>query len=241
MVNRRLVKGIIANFKKQASPAKARVLQRFFKTGLGEYGEGDVFWGLTVPQIRNLVKEYGDLLDFGEIRHFLKSKVHEQRLFALLVLVKKFEAADEKSKQQIYNFYLRNCQFINNWDLVDLSADKIVGAYLWRRPKDVLFRLALSKNIWQRRIAVLATFYFIKQGDSKETLFLAGLLLKDQHDLIQKAVGWMLREVGKRCSIDELKKFLDKHASVMPRTMLRYSIERLPLSVRQRYLKAKDY
>ena len=227
---------------KLKNPTKATFLSRFFKTGPGEYGEGDLFWGLTVPESRKLALKYQDLA-FTEITELLESKVHEERLIALLILVHNFQRGDGGAKERIYKFYLRNTNYVNNWDLVDLSADKIVGAYLLDQPaggRDILYRLARSKNIWERRIAIIASFQFIKEKkESADTLNMAEILLTDSHDLIHKAVGWMLREVGKRASEKALVKFLDKHAREMPRTMLRYAIERLPEKLRIGYLGIK--
>jgi len=238
-VSSRQVKLLVKELKKLANPTQAKILQGFFKTGPGEYGVGDIFWGVTVPQLRGLTLAYEPVLTQSDIKKLLTSPVHEQRLLALLVLVKKFSNGSAEEQRIVFNFYLSNSRYINNWDLVDLSADKILGAYLWDKPKDILFRLAVSKNVWQRRLAILATFYFIKQGQSRETLRLSRLLLKDKHDLIHKSVGWMLREVGKRCSTKDLESFLNKYAPVMPRTMLRYALEKLPTRKRKKYLKLK--
>jgi 3-methyladenine DNA glycosylase AlkD len=223
--------------RKLASREKARSLQRFFKTGPGEYGEGDVFLGITVPQIRKLVRKYKDL-DSSELTSFLRSAYHEERLFALLGLVQRFQKGSEDEQERIFQIYLKHIKWINNWDLVDLSACQIIGAYLDERNKTLLSTLARSKNLWERRIAILATFHFIRSGRYRETLRIAGLLLEDQEDLIHKAVGWMLREVGKRDQETE-EEFLKKHYESMPRTMLRYAIERFSKSKRQAYLRGK--
>ncbi len=217
-----------------SDPVRARHSLRFFKTGSGEYGEGDKFLGLTVPQCRTLVRKYKDLslLDATEL---LRSRLHEERLIALLILVHKFP----KDPKNIYDLYLKSVKYINNWDLVDLTAPKIIGEYLQDKPKDILFKLAKSKSLWERRIAILATFAFIYKGDPRPALKISEMLLEDKEDLIHKAVGWMLREVGKRCSQEYLTDFLDKHYKVMPRTMLRYSIERFPEPIRQKYLNGK--
>ncbi len=221
----------------KSSLAKAKVLRGFFKTGAGQYGEGDVFLGVTVPDSRKIAVKY-KCLSFQDTEKLLKSKVHEERLVALLILVHNFNEGKEEGKKKIFNFYLRNTRFVNNWDLVDLSADKIVGLYLLdKSDKRILYKLASSKNLWERRIAIVATFNFIKNGQFKDTLKVAEILLNDDHDLIHKAVGWMLREVGK-CSLETEEKFLKKHYKKMPRTMLRYAIERFPNDIRLQYLKS---
>lgn len=218
---------------------KARVLARFFKTGPGDYGEGDKFLGIVVPKIRGIVKMHRNAPK-REVAKLLSSKFHEERLTALLILVDQYQRADAAGKREIFELYLASTAYINNWDLVDLTAHHIVGAYLDGKDTAVLTRLALSPSIWERRIAMLSTYHFIRKGDSHEALRMAELLLHDPHDLIQKAVGWMLREVGKRCSLREELGFLDKYAAVMPRTMLRYAIERLPDRSRLHYLKRRQ-
>jgi len=223
--------------RKTADPKRAALLRRFFKTGPGEYGEGDVFLGLTVPQSREIAKKYSDL-KLAEAEKLIHSKIHEERLIALLILVIKFKSSDEGDREKIYHFYLKNTKFINNWDLVDLSADKIVGSYLLDKNKNILTQLAHSKNVWERRIAVLATFDFIKNSKFSDALKIARILLNDSHDLIHKAVGWMLREVGKK-SLKTEEKFLRPHYKKMPRTMLRYAIEKFPEKKRQKYLKGE--
>lgn len=215
---------------------KARLLQRFFKTGKGEYGEGDVFYGLTVPQSRKIVNKYKEL-GLDEVIDLLHSRVHEERLIALLILVSKYQKGDFTLKKKIFDVYLKNTKWINNWDLVDLSAHKIVGDYLVDKDIDILKKLACSNLLWERRIAIISTFAFINIGSSKETMEIAKLLVADKHDLIHKAVGWALREVGKRVSVDDEKKFLDKYKNTMPRTMLRYAIEKFPEKERKSYLK----
>ena len=223
---------------KLASLKQAQILQRFFKTGPGEYGEGDIFLGIKVPTQRQVVKKYYRDLPLSEIPKLLRTKVHEYRLVALLILVAKFNIKDinQAERKKIYDLYLKNTAYINNWDLVDLSAPNIVGVYLLDKPRAILYKLSKSNNLWERRIAILATFAFIRDNDYKDTLRIAKLLLGDKHDLIHKAVGWMLREVGKRDQAKE-EKFLRAHYKVMPRTMLRYAIERLEESKRQRYMK----
>lgn len=218
-----------------ANPEKAKILMGFFKTGKGQYGEGDKFLGITVPQTRTLVKKYQQL-SLEQTLQLLQSQFHEERLFALLVMVAQFEKGDEKTRKKIFQAYLKNTKWINNWDLVDLTADRIVGAYLAGKPKDLLFKLTSSKILWERRIAMLATFHEIKNGRSEIALAIAEKLLNDKEDLMHKAVGWMLREVGKRCSQKEEEVFLKKYATVMPRTMLRYAIERFEEKKRLGYL-----
>jgi 3-methyladenine DNA glycosylase AlkD len=218
-----------------SSPVKAKILQRFFKTGPGEYGEGDKFLGLTVPISRRLAIKYKDL-SWPELTKLISSEIHEARLIALLILVHNFKKANEVEQGKIYSFYLRNTSHINNWDLVDLSAHEIVGGFLLKRPRGILLKLARSSSLWERRIAMLATFHFIYHGQADDTLKIAKILLQDKHDLIHKVVGWMLREVGKRVSLNVERKFLNAYAVQMPRTMLRYAIERLPESERRKYL-----
>jgi 3-methyladenine DNA glycosylase AlkD len=216
------------------SPENARLLQRFFKTGPGEYGEGDVFLGIRVPTLRKLIRDYQDL-PLAEITELLCSRFHEARLLALLLLVHAYQRGDDHQREQIYTLYLQHTRFINNWDLVDTSAEPIVGRQLWQRSKQPLYALARSELLWERRIAIMATFHYIKQGEFNETLQIAQRLLCDPADLIHKAVGWMLREVGKRDQLTE-EAFLRRHYKIMPRTMLRYAIERFPESLRQGYL-----
>lgn len=220
--------------KKLANPDKAKILQRFFKTGKGEYGEGDKFLGIMVPQIRSLVKKYRGL-GFSEIDKLLHSKFHEKRLLALLILVSRFEKGESKTQEKIFNFYLANTKHINNWDLVDLTAPKIVGEYLLNKDRLILYELVKSNNLWKRRIAILSTFTFIKKNDFIETLKISKLLLTDPHDLIHKACGWMLREVGKR-NLENEEEFLKKYFKIMPRTMLRYAIEKWGLQKKKSLL-----
>lgn len=208
--------------------------QRFFKTGKGEYGEGDIFLGIPVPILRKQVRRYRDI-SLEETLLLLKSAFHEERLFALLVLVDKFSGGDAEDRTAIYEMYLNNTQYINNWDLVDSSAPYIVGAYLEKRDKKPILRLAGSENLWERRIAILSTFHLIKRRDFGAALEISGMLIQDREDLIHKAVGWMLREIGKR-DLPAEKGFLDRHCMEMPRTMLRYAIERFPEKERKRYM-----
>ena len=220
-----------------ASKEKAKVIQGFFKTGRGEYGEGDIFLGVVVPNIRKVLREFtGTPLD--DMIKLLSSPVHEERLLALLMLVQSFTKGDDRFKKLIYDYYLANTRYINNWDLVDLSAPNIVGNYLINKNRKPLYTLAKSGDLWERRIAILSTFAFIKENDHQDTLKITSLLLNDEHDLIHKAVGWMLREVGKRDQPRE-ERYLKLHYKKMPRTMLRYAIERFPEKKRQKYLNGK--
>ncbi len=223
--------------KKYSSKGRTKILQRFFKTGPGQYGEGDVFLGITVPNARKVAKKYNHLA-LADIKRLLQSKIHEERLTALLILVNIFEKSDTLGQKKIVNFYLKNTKYINNWDLVDLSADKILGNFLKDKSPRILYKLAKSKNLWERRIAMISTFYFIKCSKYRETLKLAKMMLKDKHDLIHKAVGWMLREIGKK-DLKTEESFLKKYYRQMPRTMLRYAIEKFPKQRRLAYLKNK--
>jgi len=232
-----VLKDIQTKLQKLANKEQAKTLQGFFKTGLGEYGEGDVFLGVRVPELRRLAKIYQHIPTEAAIR-LIMSPIHEQRMLSLLMLIRKFENGGKKEQTEIYGLYLKNVRFVNNWDLVDGSAGHIVGAYLMGRSKAPLYRLAKSKNLWERRIAIVATFPFIKHGRYSETLKISKILLKDKEDLIHKAVGWMLREVGKR-DLVVAETFLKEHYRKMPRTMLRYAIEKFPEYKRQGYLKGK--
>lgn len=218
-----------------ADKKKAVILQGFFKTGPGQYGEGDIFLGLTVPTQREVAKKYLDL-SLADIQELLASDIHEYRLVAIIILTNNYKLADQKIKKTIFNFYLKNYQRINNWDLVDLSAPNIVGSYLLDKPRDILYQLAKSNSLWKKRIAIVATYTFIRNNDFVDTYKIAKILLTDDHDLIHKAVGWMLRETGKRDQ-KSLEKFLQQHNGQMPRTMLRYAIERFEEEKRKSYLK----
>jgi 3-methyladenine DNA glycosylase AlkD len=231
------LKEIRSRLQRLGNKERATVAQRFFKTGPGEYGEGDRFLGITVPEIRKLAKEYPDP-SLAETIQLLQSTIHEERLLALLLLVRSYAKADVRTKKHIYDLYLENTHYINNWDLVDASAEHIVGAFLKGKSRKPLYDLARSKDLWERRIAIMATFHFIKRNEFTETLAIARMLLSDKEDLIHKAVGWMLREVGKR-HVQTEEGFLKEHYKKMPRTMLRYAIERFPESKRQRYLTGK--
>jgi 3-methyladenine DNA glycosylase AlkD len=216
-------------------PHRAVSEARYFKTGPGDYGEGDIFIGLTVPEVRRLSKEYKTFA-FKEIVQLLQSPLHSARLLALFILVEIWPKASATHRNEIYHAYLDHARYINNWDLVDMSAPHIVGAYMWDKDRSHLANLAMSDLIWERRIAIMATFYFIKRNQFTDSLKISQLLLNDSHDLIHKAVGWMLREVGKRDQIVE-EDFLKLHYKRMPRTMLRYAIEKFPEYLRQQYLK----
>jgi len=226
--------------KKESNPEKARASERFFKTGDGEYGHGDIFIGIVAPIARKIIKEFHNI-SIKETEQLLNSKIHEKRLIALLILVKKYEIANKQNneitKKEIFNIYLKHAakNNINNWDLVDLSAPNIVGNYLLDKNRDILYELVKSTNLWERRISIISTLAFIRQKDLKDTLKISELLLADKHDLIHKAVGWMLREVGKR-DIEVLRKFLNNNHKKMPRTMLRYAIEKFSLDERKEWL-----
>jgi 3-methyladenine DNA glycosylase AlkD len=230
-----MIEQIQSQLKKISSKEKKTGLQRFFKTGKGEYGEGDIFIGVTVPLIREVSRQFQSA-SLDDTIQLLKSPIHEERLTALLILIHQFGKAQRDGQKKIYELYLKHTRFINNWDLVDLSAHHIVGAFLDGEDKRILQKLAASKLLWDRRIAIIATFYFIRRNQFRDALSIAEKLLKDKEDLMHKAVGWMLREVGKR-NLAKEENFLKKHYRRMPRTMLRYAIERFPESKRQAYLK----
>lgn len=221
-----------------ASPEKAEILSRFFKTGRGEYAEGDRFLGVSVPQTRAIARQYKNLA-LEIVLKILHSPFHEERLLALLILVEQYRTGTKQEKEKIYRVYLEHISAINNWDLVDLSAQHIVGAHLEGKSPALLFRLAKSEVVWERRIAMIATFYAIYQGNPDPALAVAEKLVYDSHDLIHKAVGWMLREVGKRCSIEREKEFLERYAATMPRTALRYAIERMSAEDKKYFLEKK--
>ena len=227
---------------------QAKILQRFFKTGKGKYGEGDIFWGIKVPTQRKVAAKFQNL-SLKDIEKLLGSKIHEHRMIALFILIKKYEKGGEHEKKIIFNFYLKNIKNINNWDLVDLSAPKIVGDYLMEKINEdndvlkedddtyrcLLYKLAKSNNLWKKRVAIISTWTFIRNNEFNETLKISKILITDKHDLIHKAVGWMLREVGKKDQKIE-EKFLKKYYLKMPRTMLRYAIERFDEKKRKFYL-----
>lgn len=220
-----------------ADPETAAFLQRFFKTGPGEYAEGDRFLGIRVPVLRKLAAKYQSL-DLSACSALLRSPWHEARLLALLILVRAYNRADEPKRNEIYCLYLDHASHVNNWDLVDSSAEHIVGRHLRDRDRSVLYELARSSSVWKRRIAIMATFHYVKAGSFDETLRIADMLLTDPHDLIHKAVGWMLREVGKRDRA-VAEAFLRPRYRRMPRTMLRYAIERYPEALRLKYLRGE--
>ena len=238
---------IIKEMEPHQNKEYAKHHQKFFKTGKGEYGEGDIFIGLTVPEIRKIVKNHTDL-PFSDIQKLLNSKIHEHRFAGLVILVNKYQKAkkDEALKEKIYKFYLKNTQNINNWDLVDVSCHKIVGEYLLESIStysndhndniNILYKLAKSDNLWEKRISIISTFAFIRKNNFHHALKISEILLNDKHDLIHKAVGWMLREIGKR-NKKILEEFLEKYAQTMPRTMLRYAIEKFDKESRAYYLK----
>lgn len=225
---------IKSDLRSLGNPEKAKLLQGFFKTAPGQYGEGDIFIGVKVPESREIAKKYKDL-SLSEIKHLLESKYHEERLTALLILLRQYQ---KNPKKGFVGFYLSNTKYINNWDLVDLTAHKILGHHLQDKPRDILYKLAHSDLLWERRISIISTFWFIHRGDFKDALALAEILLNDKHDLMHKAVGWVLREIGKK-DLAVLKNFLKKHYKQMPRTALRYSIEKFPEDVRKKYLKGE--
>lgn len=229
------LKKLKSDLRKYSNKKKVKILQRFFKTGPGEYAEGDIFLGITVPILRTLSKQHQGLA-FNETLQLLKSQIHEERLLSLLILILKYRKADLSEKEKIYKAYLNHSKYINNWDLVDVTAKHIIGDFLKDKDRVPLYKLARSDSPWERRIAILSTFHFIENNDFKDTLKIAEILISDTHDLIHKAVGWMLREVGKR-DRDSEERFLKKYCTAMPRTMLRYAVERFPESKRQAYLK----
>lgn len=220
--------------RKLADPERAEHSARYFKTGQGQYGEGDRFLGIRVPEIRTQVNKC-EAVSLADIQALLLSDFHEERLFALLLLVRKFEKGNDQEKTAIYDLYLKHTYRVNNWDLVDSSASQIVGGYLEARDRKLLYKLAKSSSIWERRIAIISTFHFIRNDQFEDALKLAGHLLQDKEDLIHKAVGWMLREIGKR-NVAAEKAFLRVHYKIMPRTMLRYAIEKFPEQERKKYL-----
>jgi 3-methyladenine DNA glycosylase AlkD len=230
---------LIKKLKSKENPEKAKLLARFFKTGKGQYGEGDLFLGITVPESRKIAHKYYEL-PLSDISKIINNKYHEVRLVSILILVHKYrQIKSEKDGREIVDFYLSQTKYINNWDLVDLSAGYIIGDYLINKNKNILIKLAKSKNLWERRIAIISTFGFIYKNESEWTFKIVEILMNDKHDLIHKACGWMLREVGKRVSESELTSFLDIYVTKMPRTMLHYAIERLPEKKRLYYLKRK--
>ncbi len=226
---------ILFTLKERADPERAVHSQKFFKTGIGEYGEGDIFLGIRVPVIRKAVKKYKSI-HLDDTLQLLKSNFHEVRLFALLAMVQAFNSGSEEKKKAIFQNYINNTRYINNWDLIDSSAPHIVGNYLWEKDKTLLYSFAESSSLWERRIAIIATQFFIKQKSYQDTLKISDILLNDTQDLIHKAVGWMLREIGNR-NLEIEEQFLKTRYLKMPRTMLRYAIEKFEEEKRQKYLK----
>jgi len=231
------LKDIRKKIESEKNPKQAVILQRFFKTGKGEYGEGDVFYGIKVPVQRTIAKMFNDL-SLDDLKELIHSKIHEERLIAAFILIDQYKKGDEKKKKTVFDFYLRNRKGINNWDLVDLSAPKIVGEHLLNKEKDLLYKFARSKDLWEKRISIISTQTFIREHFYEDTLNISKILLQDKHDLIHKAVGWMLREVGNR-DLETEEEFLRKHYKTMPRTMLRYAIEKFPEQKRIAYLRGK--
>lgn len=233
-----ITRNILSELKSCIQKEKGEFFPRFFKTGEGEYGQGDIFWGITVLNIRNIAKKYYQEISFYEIKELVQSPIHEVRLTGYLILTYQFEKADLENKECIVAFYLDNLEGVNNWDIVDLSCYKILGEYLVLKPemKGELYKLADSNNLWKERISIVSTYAFIKRGMVEDTLKISKRLLNHKHDLIHKAIGWMLREVGKR-DIRVLRKFLNENIKYMPRTTLRYSIEKIDEMERIKYLK----
>ena len=225
--------------KKRANPKKAKLLSGFFKIGKGHYGEGDVFLGVMVPQSREVARQFLNL-ELKEVERSLFSKFHEERLVALLILVEKYKRGNKNVKEEIFNFYLKNTKWINNWDLVDLTSHKIVGEWLLDKDRNILYELAKSENLWEKRISIISCFAFIRNNDFKDALEISKILFNDKHDLIHKAVGWVLIEIGK-INLKAEEKFLQEEGRYknMPRTMLRYAIEKFDESRRKKYLKGE--
>lgn len=220
------------------NPADAQFLQGFFKTGEGQYGEGDVFLGIRVPVTRKIATKYRDL-SLKQIEELLESPIHEHRLAAVIIMTEQAKRADEAGKKTLFDLYIKRSDRINNWDIVDLSCREVVGGYLMYKPRGILYKLAVSKDMWERRIAMVSTWQFIRERQLEDTFAIAEILLNDAHDLIHKAVGWMLREAGKKDEV-ALKHFLDDHAATMPRTALRYAIERLHPEDKAYYMNRKS-
>lgn len=227
---------IIEEVKSHSNIEYANHHQKFFKTAKGEYGEGDLFYGLRVPEIRMIAKKYHKEVDLCQAQILIEDPYHEVRLLALLMLVLQYQKSNEEEKGNIYTFYLRNVKYINSWNLVDLSSYHIVGSYLHGKDNNKLWELAKTDHLWSQRISIISTLYFIRKKHYRVTLDLAEYFLSHKHDLMHKASGWMLREVGKR-DINKLYRFLDSHHKIMPRTMLRYSIEKLSMEQRAFYMK----
>ena len=234
------MKKLKKDLRNHSDKERVKISQRFFKTGKGEYGEGDIFLGINMSHIRKIAKDVFSRFSLDNIQELLLSKIHEERMAGILILIEKFEKTNKENKKVIYNFYLANAKNINNWDLVDLSAPNIIGNYLLEyKDKKILYKLAKNKNLWEKRISIISTFSFIRNEQYNDTLEISKILLKDKHDLIHKAVGWMLREVGKRDK-KVLEKFLKDNYSELPRTTLRYAIEKFENKDRKRWLKGLD-
>jgi len=231
-----MVKNIEKDFKKFSSGKKAQHSARFFRTGKGEYGEGDLFLGLTNPQVKDIVRKYKKEISLGDTLYFLRSEIHEYRSFALEVLKYRYQKGSEQEKKKIVDIYVNNLKYVNNWDLVDLSAPHILGNYLLDKDRDILYDLVQEDSLWSKRVAILSTFTFIKHNEFDDTLKISRILLNHEHDLIHKAVGWMLREVWKRDS-STAERFIKKNYNNIPRTALRYAIEKMEESKRKQYLR----
>lgn len=229
-----MIKEIQKQLESYSTPEKKEFLPYFFKTGKGQYGEGDKFLGVVVPDTRKIAKQYKHI-DFKDVSELFKSEYHECRLCALLILIEKFKKSDEKDRKAIFDFYLSNTRYINNWDLVDLSCKDIVGEFLIDKERSVLYKLAESELLWDQRIAIISTFAFIRRGDLDDIFSLSEKLVHHKHDLMHKAIGWMLREAGKK-SKEKLCELLDKYHKTMPRTMLRYAIEKFTIEERKHYM-----
>ncbi|XOU94850.1 MAG: DNA alkylation repair protein [Candidatus Kerfeldbacteria bacterium] len=225
---------LIKELKKLGNKTRALHSQRFFKTGRGEYGEGDIFLGIIMPVQRELTLKYLDL-SLVDIQKLINSKIHEHRMVGLLIVTYRFKKANDKEKESLFKFYIKNSKKINNWDLVDVTCHKVVGVYLFDKKRDLLFRWARSNNLWEKRLSIISTAFFISRNDLDDTYKISKILLKDDHDLIHKAVGWMLREAGKRDK-QRLVRYLDQYANKMPRTMLRYSIEKFTPKERKYFM-----
>lgn len=234
-----MYKQIIKDLQKLKNAAAAKHLAGFFKTGKGQYGEGDMFFGINVPETRHIAQKYYKEADLKDIDELIKNPYHEARLCGFIILVCKFENGSNQEQKNIFEFYIRNLKCANNWDLVDLSASKISGAFLYGKDQKILYKLSRSSNLWEQRASIVSTYYFLKRGDFKTLLDLAEFFLTHEHDLIHKASGWMLREAGK-ADINILLSFLGKFSAKMPRTMLRYSIERLPKDKKIYYMTRKN-
>ncbi len=225
---------VVRETRKYSNKEKAKTSAWFFKTEKGQYGFGDVFVGITVPEMRTISKKFYEI-SLSEVQKLLDSKIHEERFIGLTILDLKFSKSDEANKKKIVSLYLKNTKNVNNWDLVDTSAYSILGEYLLDKNRDILYKFSRSKSLWERRISIVATYVFIKKGDFKDTLNISKNLLGDKEDLMHKAVGWMLREVGKKDEV-VLKKFLKENINKLPRTTLRYAIERFESNERKMFL-----